>query len=77
MPDIKRYDYQRNPHPSYHSAMSYFVHEHKTSLSLHPKAPWGDGNMFCCYYDKDDKLVGVRFVHKDGKYVDLIKAEDA
>lgn len=76
MPDIKLYDYQRNPHPSYVNALHYFVPEHKTSLSLHPKAPWGDGNMFTCYYDKDDKLVGVRFVHKDGKYVDLIGAED-
>lgn len=76
MPDIKLYDYQKPMHPRIESALSYFVPEHKTSLSLHPKAPWGDGNMFCCYYDKDDKLVGVRFVHKDGKYVDLIEVKD-
>ncbi len=77
MPDIKLYDYQRNPHPSYVSAMSYFVPEQKTSLSLHPKAPWGDGNMFTCYYDKDDKLVGVRFVYKDGTYKDLIEIKES
>jgi hypothetical protein len=56
--------------------MSYFVPEQKTSLSLHPKAPWGDGNMFTCYYDKDDKLVGVRFVYADGTYKDLIEVTD-
>ena len=76
MPDIKLYDYQRNPHPSYVWAMNYFVPEHKTSLSLHPKAPWVDGNMFTCYYDKDDKLVGVRFVYADGTYKDLIGVTD-
>lgn len=76
MPDIKLYDYQRNPHPSYVSAMSYFVPEQKTSSSLHPKAPWGDGNMFTCYYDKNDKLVGVRFVYKDGEYKNLIEVKE-
>ena len=76
MPDIKLYDYQRNPHPSYAHAMSYFIPEHKTSLSLHPKAPWLDGNMFTCYYDKDDKLIGVRFVYADGTYKDLIGIKD-
>ncbi len=72
MPDIKLYDYQKIPHPRVKETLNYFVPEQKTSLSLHPKAPWGDGNMFTCYYDKDDKLVGVRFVYKDGTYKDLI-----
>ena len=76
MPDIKLYDYQRNPHPSYHSAMSYFVPEQMTSIGLVPKAPWLDGNMFTCYYDKDDKLIGVRFVYADGTYKDLIGIKD-
>jgi len=77
MTDIKLYDYQRNPHPSYHTAMNYFVPEHMTSLGLQPKAPWGDGNMFCCYYDKENKLLGVRFVYKNGTYKDLIEVKDA
>ena len=72
MPNIKLYDYQINPNPSYVDALHYFVPEHKTSIGLQPKAPWGDGNMFCCYYDKDSKLVGVRFVYADGTYKDLM-----
>jgi hypothetical protein len=32
--------------------------------------------MFCCYYDKDNKLVGVRFVYADGTYKDLIEVTD-
>jgi len=76
MPDIKLYDYQRNPHPSYESATHYFVPEQLTSASLPPKAPWCEGNMFICYYDKDDKLVGVRFVYADGTYKDLIGMGD-
>jgi hypothetical protein len=75
MPDIKRYDYQKIVHPQVKSAMYYFVHEQKTSESLHPTAPWLKGNMFCCYYDKDDKLVGVRFVYADGTYKDLIEVK--
>jgi hypothetical protein len=47
-----------------------------TSVGLQPKAPWCDGNMFCCAYDKENKLIGVRFVHADGKYVDLIEVKD-
>lgn len=76
MPDIKLYDYQRNPHPNYAGAMCYFVPEQITSASLQPKAPWGDGNMFVCYYDKHEKLAGVRFVYADGRYKDLIGVTD-
>ncbi len=76
MPDIKLYDYQKNPHPSYALAVHYLVPETQTSASLHPRAPWVDGNMFCCYYDKDDKLIGVRFIYADGKYKDLIGVTD-
>ena len=75
MPDIKLYDYQRNPHPSYYSALNYFVPETKTGWAVDPKAPGRDGNMCTCYYDKDDKLIGVRFVHKDGTYKDLIEVD--
>jgi hypothetical protein len=76
MPDIKLYDYQKIHHPRVESVLCYFVPEQKTSLGLRPKAPWEDGNMFCCSYDKENKLIGVRFVYQDGKYVDLIKVED-
>ena len=72
MPDIKLYDYQKIVHPQVKSAMYYFVPEQKTSASLHPTAPWLKGNMFCCYYDEQDKLIGVRFVYADGTYKNLI-----
>jgi hypothetical protein len=52
------------------------VPEQMTTIGLIPKAPWGDGNMFTCYYDKDEKLVGVRFVYKDGTYKDLIHGSE-
>jgi hypothetical protein len=76
MPDIKLYDYQKIPHPRVKETLNYFVPEKKTNLVLAPKAPWVDGNMFCCYYDKDNKLIGVRFVHADGTYKDLIEVKD-
>lgn len=76
MPDIKLYDYQKILHPQVKSVMHYFVPEQMTSLGLRPKAPWEDGNMFCCSYDKENKLIGVRFVYADGKYVDLIEAKE-
>jgi len=76
MPDIKLYDYQKSPHQRVVWTINYFVPETKTSTSLHPKAPWVDGNMFCCYYDKDNKLVGVRFVYADGTYKDLLEVKD-
>jgi hypothetical protein len=76
MPDIKLYDYQKILHPRVKSAMHYFVPEQMTTIGLIPKAPWVDGNMFCCCYDKDNNLIGVRFIHADGKYVDLIEVKD-
>jgi hypothetical protein len=76
MPDIKLYDYQRGPHPRVKETLNYFVPEQKTSLGLRPAAPWLDGNMFCCYYDEQDKLIGVRFVYADGTYKDLIEVKD-
>jgi hypothetical protein len=76
MPDIKLYDYQKIIHPRVKEVVNYFVPEKKTNLVLAPKAPWVDGNMFCCYYDKDNKLIGVRFVHADGTYKDLIEVKD-
>jgi hypothetical protein len=75
MPDIKLYDYQKIPHPRVKETLNYFVPEKKANLVLAPKAPWVDGNMFCCYYDKDNKLIGVRFVYKDGAYKDLIEVK--
>jgi len=77
VPDIKLYDYQKILHPRVKTVMHYFVPEHMTSSSLHPTAPWLDGNMFCCYYDEKGKLIGVRFVYADGTYKDLIEVKDA
>jgi len=45
--------------------------------TLRGSAPWMDNHMLCCYFDDNEKLIGVRFVYQDGKYVDLIKVEDA
>ena len=75
MPDIKLYDYQKITHPLIKETLNYLVPEKKTSLGLRPTAPWLDGNMFCCYYDEKDKLIGVRFVYKDGTYKDLIEVK--
>jgi hypothetical protein len=76
MPDIKLYDYQKIPHPQVKETLNYFVPEKKISLGLRPTAPWLDGNMFCCYYDEKDKLLGVRFVYADGTYKDLIEIKE-
>lgn len=76
MPDIKLYNYQRVPHPRVQWTVSYPMPE-KKAATLHCKAPWVDNDILCCYYDDKENLIGVRFVHKDGKYVDLIKVEDA
>jgi hypothetical protein len=76
MPDIKLYDYQKILHPRVKEVVNYFVPDKKISLGLRPTAPWMDGNMFCCYYDASGELIGVRFVHRDGKYVDLIQVEE-
>jgi hypothetical protein len=75
MPDIKLYDYQKIPHPRIKETLNYFVPEQMTSLGLKPKAPWVEGNMFCCSYDKENKLIGIRFVYADGTYKDLIEVK--
>ena len=76
MPDIKLYDYQREPHnPRVKYTVSYPMPE-KKSDSLRCNAPWVDNHMLCCYFDDNEKLIGVRFVYKAGTYVDLIKVED-
>jgi hypothetical protein len=45
--------------------------ERKTA-TIHSKAPWVDNHMICCYYDEKEDLIGVRFVYKNGTYLDLI-----
>jgi hypothetical protein len=75
MPDIKLYDYQKIPHPRIKETLNYFVPEQMTGLGLKPKAPWVEGNMFCCSYDKENKLIGIRFVYADGTYKDLIEVK--
>jgi hypothetical protein len=76
MPEIKLYDYQRNPHPRVKTTRNYFVPEKATDVGIRPTAPWQDGDMFCCYYDEKDKLIGLRFVYADGEYKDLIEVVD-
>jgi len=48
----------------------------RKATTLHCKAPWVDDNILCCYFDDNEKLIGARFVYKNGAYVDLIKVED-
>ena len=77
MPDIKLYDYQREPHnPRVQWTVSYPMPE-KKSDTLRCKAPWVDSDVLSCYYDDKENLIGVRFVYKNGAYVDLIKVKDA
>ena len=71
MPDIKLYDYQRVPHPQIKWTVNYPMPERKTA-TIHSKAPWVDNHMICCYYDEKEDLIGVRFVYKNGTYLDLI-----
>jgi hypothetical protein len=75
MPDIKLYDYQRVPHPRIKWTTNFFVPV-KKETTIHSRSPWVDGSMFSCFYDENDDLIGVRFVHADGKYVDLIEVTD-
>ena len=77
MPDIKLYDYQREPHnPRVKMTVSYPMPE-KKSDSLRSNAPWVNNHMLCCYFDEEENLIGARFVYKNGAYVDLIKVEGA
>jgi hypothetical protein len=72
VPDIKLYDYQREPqNPQVKYAVSYPMPE-KKSETLRSNAPWVDNHMLCCYYDDKENLIGVRFVYKNGTYLDLI-----
>ena len=75
MPDIKLYDYQRINHPRVKWTTSYPM-PHKNLDSLRSNVPWVDNHMLCCYFDDKEKLIGVRFVYQDGKYVDLIEVAD-
>ena len=75
MPDIKLYDYQRINHPRVKWTTSYPM-PIKNSDSLRSNVPWVDNHMLCCYFDDNEKLIGARFVYKNGAYVDLIKVED-
>ncbi len=75
MPDIKLYDYQRINHPRVKWTTSYPM-PIKNSNSLRSNVPWVDNHMLCCYFDDKEKLIGVRFVYQDGKYVDLIEVTD-
>jgi len=75
MPGIKLYDYQRVHHPRIKWTTHFFVPDKKVD-TIHSRSPWVDGSMFSCFYDENDDLIGVRFVHADGKYVDLIEVPD-
>ena len=76
MPDIKLYDYQREPRNRRVKWSTYYPMPKTNSDTLRCVAPWVDNHMLCCYFDDKEKLIGVRFVYKDGKYVDLIEVED-
>ena len=76
MPDIKLYDYQRDPKSKLVKWTTNFFVPVKKANTIHSRSPWVDGSMFSCFYDENDDLIGVRFVHADGKYVDLIEVPD-
>lgn len=76
MPDIKLYDYQRDPKSKLVKWTINFFVPVKKAETIHSRSPWLDGSMFSCFYDENDNLIGVRFVHADGKYVDLIEVPD-
>lgn len=71
MPDIKLYDYQRQPNmpEGVHTQMWFFPNKKKSGI-LHTRAPWTDGPAMVCCYDKDDNLILTRFVNSDGTYKD-------
>ena len=73
MPDIKLYDYQREPHNPRVKFTTSYPMPSKNAASLRSGAPWVDNHMLCCYFDHEEKLIGARFVYKNGAYVDLIK----
>lgn len=75
MPDIKLYDYQKVHHPRIKWTVNYPMPSKKTD-NLRSNAPWVNDHILCCYYDEDDNLIGVRFVYRDGRHVDLIEVKD-
>jgi len=76
MPDIKLYDYQREPKSKRVRWTTNSLVPVKKETTIHSRSPWLDGSMLSCYYDENEDLIGVRFVHADGKYVDLIEVPD-
>lgn len=71
MPDIKLYDYQRGPVPEGTKSTCYWTPQKKMTTILHCRAPWEDAPMMAGFYDKDNNLIGVRFVRRDGTYEDV------
>ena len=71
MPDIKLYDYQRGPVPEGTKTACYFTPPTKKRSILSTIAPWVDAPLMAGYYDKDDNLIGVRFVRRDGTWEDV------
>jgi hypothetical protein len=71
MPNIKLYNYQTGKVPEgtkwvkYWAAPDNQVHGLTTTI-----APWLDEPMLCAFYDANDKLIGVRFIRRDGTYED-------
>ena len=73
MPDIKLYDYQRPEGlPAGTMWTTSFPIPGKRAGKIVASAPWADEHMMVCYYGEDEKLLGVRFVNRDGTYKDLI-----
>ena len=70
MPDIKLYDYQRVPIPEGTKTTCYWTPPQKRSSIAHLIAPWADAPLICGFYDEKDKLLGIRFIRKDGTWED-------
>lgn len=71
MPDIKLYDYQREHVPEGTWSVCYWTPPEKQSSTAHSVAPWKDAPLICGFYDEKSKLVGVRFIRRDGTWEDV------
>jgi hypothetical protein len=68
VPDIKLYDYQRGPVPEGTKTTCYWTPPKKQSSLAISIAPWVDAPLICGFYDENNRLIGVRFIRKDGTW---------
>ena len=71
MPDIKLYDYQRQPVPEGTKITCCWTPPKKYSDTAHTIAPWVDAPLICGFYDEKSNLIGMRFIRRDGTWEDV------